>query len=1113
MLENKGRDAQEDNMNQSAEQKEIEKEEVSTDRPSQRRMRRGRIGIGMLTSLSFASVIFLFLFLSLSGRMIPVPEFVRARIEAQVNSRLGEDQVQLGGISLAVGRDGIPHVVLQDVGVGNPAGGAVAVLNRLRARLSPGRLLQGEIAASELRLDGAQITLRRTALGNFAFQSGQLGDAQAQSVPDLLDTIDAVFANSVLAALKSVQATGIVLTLEDARSGRIWQATNASLIVRLDKDATTLTLVSDVFNGTDQVAEIQVSMARNLETSGVSLGATVAEMPAADIALQSPALAWLGVLNAPLSGSVRAEIGADGELASLAGTLDIQAGALQPLPDVAPVGFESARAYFVFDSERQRIDFSEIALVSEQGRLEATGHTYLAELAGPWPQAFLGQFSVAKLDYRGEGVFNGPLALEDIHADLRLRLDPFTVDIGQVSLTQGEADIRATGQVSAASDGWHVSVDAQSPAILSARVLNFWPIRVSPVTRGWLYNNLRAGTLENVSGGMRFNSGEEPDAVLSFEFSDGNVSFIRAMPPLTNATGRATLGNKRFALKLEKGLIDAGPEGVLDASGSVFAVPDTRQKPSTGEITIRAEGPLVAALTVLNEPPLRIMDRAKRQPDIAEAHAVAVAKVRLPLKDRIKREEVFYDVSAILRNVSSDNIVAGRTLTSREMVLNATPEGVGLDGALQLDGVPARASWRQPLGEAVANGATVEGTIELSDTTMKNLNIPLPDGMIGGRGTGRYTLALPVQEPPRLSLTSDLAGVSLAIDELGWRKAASAPGGLELSATLGAPPVVDDLSLSAPGLALSGRIELSENGGFSDITFDSIRVGRWLDASVKLVPRGPGLSPGIEVASGRIDVRDLPAGGSGGGDGAPIEVELTELVVSDSISLSPLTGRLQQGRAGLSGQFTARVNGETPVRGTLAPAKGGTAIRLQSDNAGGVIRDAGLTPNAQSGTLDLVLNPVAGAPAAVYDGQFLIKGIRLRKAPIMADLLDAISVVGLLDQLQGPGILFSTVDGRFRLTPHQLVLRKAAAVGGSLGVSADGIYDFRVKKLDFSGVISPVYFVNAIGSVVSRRGEGLFGFNYRMTGLSEDPRVSVNPLSILTPGIFRDIFRRSPPRE
>jgi hypothetical protein len=47
--------------------------------------------------------------------------------------------------------------------------------------------------------------------------------------------------------------------------------------------------------------------------------------------------------------------------------------------------------------------------------------------------------------------------------------------------------------------------------------------------------------------------------------------------------------------------------------------------------------------------------------------------------------------------------------------------------------------------------------------------------------------------------------------------------------------------------------------------------------------------------------------------------------------------------------------------------------------------------------------------------------------------------------------------------------------------------------------------------VLTRRGEGLFGFNYRLRGTADDPQVSVNPLSILTPGMFRDIFRRPPP--
>ena len=63
------------------------------------------------------------------------------------------------------------------------------------------------------------------------------------------------------------------------------------------------------------------------------------------------------------------------------------------------------------------------------------------------------------------------------------------------------------------------------------------------------------------------------------------------------------------------------------------------------------------------------------------------------------------------------------------------------------------------------------------------------------------------------------------------------------------------------------------------------------------------------------------------------------------------------------------------------------------------------------------------------------------------------------------------------------------------------------------GVISPVYFLNAIGSIFSRRGEGLFGFNYRIAGSTADPKVSVNPLSILTPGMFREIFRANPPAE
>ncbi|NNE88567.1 MAG: hypothetical protein HKN27_10865, partial [Silicimonas sp.] len=272
-----------------------------------------------------------------------------------------------------------------------------------------------------------------------------------------------------------------------------------------------------------------------------------------------------------------------------------------------------------------------------------------------------------------------------------------------------------------------------------------------------------------------------------------------------------------------------------------------------------------------------------------------------------------------------------------------------------------------------------------------------------------------------------------------------------------------------------------------------------------------GGAPRIALTGGTFDLRRFDGvGGGSGGRGSTVDLALDRLIVSDGIALAPITGQFKPVGSGLSGAFEARINGKTSVRGTLSPANGGTALRVQASDAAGVLRDAGLTPNTNAGTLDLVLTPVRGT-SGTYDGQFLIENIRLRKAPAMADLLDAVSVVGLIDQLRGPGIAFNSVDGQFRLNRQQIRLQQLAAVGGSMGISADGIYDFTRSQLDISGVISPVYFLNGIGSFLTRRGEGLFGFSYRMTGSASDPNVALNPLSILTPGAFREIFRRKPP--
>ncbi|WP_444429333.1 hypothetical protein ACTTAM_10705 [Rhodobacter capsulatus] len=164
---------------------------------------------------------------------------------------------------------------------------------------------------------------------------------------------------------------------------------------------------------------------------------------------------------------------------------------------------------------------------------------------------------------------------------------------------------------------------------------------------------------------------------------------------------------------------------------------------------------------------------------------------------------------------------------------------------------------------------------------------------------------------------------------------------------------------------------------------------------------------------------------------------------------------------------------------------------------------------ARGGTLDLTLMPVE---TKSYDGRLAISNLRVQDAPVLASMLSAASVIGLLEQLNGDGLLFTDVAGRFHLSPQGVSVTSGQAVGASMGVTMSGNYYPDSKAIDMQGVVTPFYLVNAIGQIFARKGEGLFGFNYRMRGTSEAPRITINPLSIFTPGMFREIFRRAPPK-
>jgi hypothetical protein len=626
-----------------------------------------------------------------------------------------------------------------------------------------------------------------------------------------------------------------------------------------------------------------------------------------------------------------------------------------------------------------------------------------------------------------------------------------------------------------------------------------------PKTRQWFAENVGQADLTDVRAALRVQPGTAPRLNLGYDFAEAEVRIVRTLPPVLGARGHATLADKVYTVQLERGHIIPPEGGRIEADGSVFQVLDLTQRPATAKITLHTVSSLTATLSLLDQEPFSFFSKAGQPVNLGDGRAELTATLLMPLKPKVTLPDVTYVVSGRIVDFISPSLVPGRILTAPEVAVEVDTKGLTLSGKGMLDVIPVDLVYRQGFGADQNGRARVNGTVLLSDAALRDLGIDLPDGAVSGEGPAAIDIALVRGLPPQLTLTSNLAGLGLRLEALGWTKAAKTKAALDLEARLTRAPVVERLVLSAPGLEAEGEITTREGGGLEEARFSRVTAGSWLDAAVTLTGTGAGRAPEVAITGGRIDLREMPDGGGGGG---PVSLALDRLVVSAGITMTDFRGEFDTG-GGLNGQFTALVNGGGSIQGTVAPSEKGNVIRITSDNAGAVMASAGIFDKGRGGSLDLTLVP--RGPEGHYDGRASFSRMRVQDAPALAGLLSAISVVGLLEQMNGEGLAFNSGEVQFILTPEAVEITQGSAVGASLGISFAGLYQSGSGQLDLQGVISPIYLVNGLGQIFSRRGEGFFGFNYALSGTTDAPQVSVNPLSVLTPGMFREIFRQAPP--
>ena len=1081
-----------------------------------RRRKRTVSGLWKLAKLTILLVASGLLVFALSGKPFKAPDWMQARILNELNSVVTDGDVQFQGIELKFTKSLKPTVTVQDLVLRNATGIMVAHVSSASASLLPLALIKGEVHPTDVRLTQTTINLRRARNGKFNFGFGvNIGDADVPTTTlgQMLEGIDRAFEAQGLASIESVDLSNLTLNFTDARARRGWYLTAGTLRLAQDAEKVAISLGFDLESAGGEPASAEMTFETLKGSSEAKFGLTVSQVAARDLASQLPALAWLEVLDAPISGALRAEIGDDGLLGAMSGTLEIGQGSLQPTDDARAFGFESARAYFGFDPKTQKIRFDELSVQTEAGMLKAEGQAYLRELTDGIPAVMLAQFKILEGEIKPEGVFAAPVVITGGAMDLRLRLNPFVLTIGQAVVEDGQNSYLVKGEIKANKTGWHLALDATANEITPDRLMALWPLNVIPNTRHWINTNVNDARIFNVNGSLRVNTGEKPTYAMGYEFEDAQVRYLKTLPSVKHGKGHGSIAAGLLTVVVDGGQVTAPSGGVLEVGETVFQIPDINIKGPPAVVSLKARGPIAAVLSLLDQPPFEVLSKANQPVDLATGRAEIAGKIHLRLVKKILLEDVDYNVTAQLFGVRSDKLVEGRVLTADKLVAHATSSEVVISGPGRLGQVPVQGSWVQKMGPEDAGNSRLEGTVELSQRFVDEFGIGLPKGSVTGAGLGRIEIDFRRGQAAKFKLVSDLNRVGLRLSDLGWSLARNRKGRLEVAGTLGSPFRVDTLVVEGAGLRAKGQVTLTAAGDLKSAKFSRVRLAEWLDAPIELIGRGRGATPTVKVSGGLIDTRKTTFGSTGAtsaGAGGKLIVALDRLIVSEGIILTKFRGNFTR-RRGFTGDFTALLNGKAPISGIVVPSKGGSSFRIRSKDAGAVFRATGMLETVRDGSMDLTLIPRNGYEGQ-YDGRLSGEKIRIKGAPAMADLLGAISGVGLLEQLNGKGIVFSNYQMRFRLTPRQVIITSSSAVGASVGVSMDGVYNLDTSTLNMQGVLSPIYFLNGIGRIFTRRGEGLFGFNYKMTGKAADPKIKVNPFSILTPGMFREIFKRPPPK-
>ncbi len=758
-------------------------------------------------------------------------------------------------------------------------------------------------------------------------------------------------------------------------------------------------------------------------------------------------------------------------------------------------------------------------------------------IAGEWADGPRLTRAVARLPLI-EPRIGSALAAEEALLELdatpeRLRITRGTMRLPAPRAGATPSLISVSGE--AALDGTAV-LDATLDQVAFQDLGAFWPAELAPGARGWITRHITAGLIRDGAWRFTLAGGALRDLSGTARMEGATVQWLAPIPPVVGVAGRAQFGVDVITVETEGGRqarADGAPGGV-EIPSTVLRFTGLREQRERAELAINLQGSLPELITVLRHPRLRLFDRRPLEIAVAEGTQQTRINIGFPLLSDLPADQIALRAEARLRGVRLTRLLLGRDLERGDVELQVDTERLRVNGTGQMAGAALRMNVEMDLRPGPATQIVARETITATPTAaqLAALGFDLGD-VLGG------SVAIEARSERRrngqgqVALRMDLAPASLSVPAARWAKPVGSPARAEATLRIQGDQVlaVENARLDALELSLRGRatavgprfprIEITESLFGGSRFMGDIRAPERDGAPWQVSLRGPLLD--LRPIFG---ARQHQAGGrqresapeAGNSPPVVVEARFDRVSMGDRRDVLGVQARGVVDARGVLRQASLR--GRTGPQGgafelTVAPRGEGRSLRLTAENGGALIRAFDGLEAVEGGRLTVTGGWENNTPGTALTGTAEMENFVVRGAPAIGKVLQAMTLIGLMDALQGgSGLAFARMTAPFSLTPDVLTLNDWRAFSPSLGITARGRILREPQVLDIEGTIVPAYLFNQmlgniplLGRLFSPEpGGGVFATSFRAQGPAGDPQVTVNPLSTLTPGFLRGLF-------